>query len=152
MKSLMGICVVLWCSVGFAQNRVEYLTPARSVHDLQSRNMQRMAEDIFDAQDRAKAEWIKNLPFREFHYTLKTGNPGKFSGKFIEIAGGKATIIAKDNVVYGILMSRFTSKDQEWMREQVRIRKGLKPKPEPKVVASKPAAVPVKPILPTKKP
>ncbi len=138
MKNLVAfVGVVLSVSVGFGQSTV---TDLQGNVKVGATNKQRMMEDIFDAQDRKKAEWVKSIPLREF--TLpKSKLSGKFTGKFIEIAGGKATVIRKDGEVFQVLMSQFSTKDQEWMREEVRLRKGLKPKTDPKkVVAVKPEA------------
>lgn len=130
MKNVLIVLCLLMPIVGDAQTIIiKPMTRAQ----IQLREEQQNAENIWAEQDRQKAEFIRNIPIREFNMTSKT----TFEGKFIYLSGGMVNVIRKDGKEFDVPMTRFSSADQKWIRDEIRIRKGLKPTPAKKVVAKK---------------
>lgn len=129
-NAILVTMLILSASVSQAQDRVRYMNPVTNLGQFHTRQMQGLAEEVFAEQDRQRDAFVQSVEIREFQTADKKN---RFSGKFLALENGKARILHGE-YSYLVAMSKFSSADQKWIREEVRRRKGLKVKPEKAVV------------------
>lgn len=120
----LSVLFLLSATSLFAQDRVQYLNPPTSASGLHSRQVQGFAEEVFAKQDRQYAEFVASIEEHEFTTVDKKI---QFIGKFISFQNGYARIICEDGAVHRVPISKLSSADGKYMRETIRLRKGLKP-------------------------
>jgi len=115
MRLVIEFLVALACAV-FAMD-VWGQQPSRMMRD------QMYAERIFEEQEEAERAFIESIEKHEFTTTKKD----KFQGKFLSVQGSIARILS-DGHVYRVPLTKLSEKDKLYIREQVKIRKGIKTK------------------------
>lgn len=77
-------------------------------------------------QEKQRDKWIDNLPQ---HKWTQLKNLGKFTAKFIEVKNNRAIVKReKDGKLFAVPLSNLCKEDRDYIKEQLKIRKGLKVK------------------------